>query len=949
MKPYRKDKARKPQQAKEGFLSLSIVVPDAGHGEGLSMLLDSVMNIKKPYEKDYELILISSEAEKQTEWLSGNPGFKNLLDKNIIRVFPSGTSTTLADSLAAGIREASKEYSLILETAHLERSFSLEAIFSVRPEVLHESPLMIPRFQDSPAKGRRIHHPALLMGSSLANYLFVDTGFAGDDFQADLFRMLRNLDLECSDLPVLQKSPFGEISRKGSGFFRRIASRLRFFIRWFFVLPVQEFRTRPHLKYPFIGSPSYLRLAYASLAVLLFVLMPLLSLDSAISGDEQRFHYRHGKNVYNYFATLGKDTTALYYDRSVLHLYGPAFDLVTVIVNRALGIENEFEARHVLNAWSGWLAMIFAGLLAVMLAGWRAGLMALVFIFLSPRFLGHSFNNPKDIPFAMATIFTLYFMIRFLREFPRPKWSTVLLAGLGIGMAIGVRVGGLLLIAYFFLFSGLYFLFTEKIRNLFARENMRRLARLLMYLVLISLIGYVLGIITWPYALQSPISNPLKAMEVMTNYATSIRQLFEGQIIWSNRAPWYYVPKYILITVPLVVLTGLVLFFILIPKMGRKINYLWIFIIAFTFLFPIIYIIDKESNVYGGWRHSMFVYPSIVIAASLGFETLFRLSRKRYLRYILASVIALLCLLPLRHIVFNHPYEYIYYNELTGGTNGALGKYEMDYYYHSIREGSEWLIENRIKDSEAGPGNKIIVASNFSIDYYFRHYQDRIQYQYVRYYDRGSLDWDYAIIANSYINPYQLKNKLFPPPNAIHTIYVDKVPVCTILERKSKLDFQGITFLNQRDYARAIPTLEQAVKEEPWNEAALMGLARAYLQTRRFEKATETIARCLKVYPDYDKALDLLGVVYINERKMSEAVSVFTRIIQVNERYVTAYHNLGLIYARQNNADMALRYFQEAIRVNRNFGPSYQAIGEILQRQGRTEEARQYFEIARSL
>ena len=306
-------------------------------------------------------------------------------------------------------------------------------------------------------------------------------------------------------------------------------------------------------------------------------------------------------------------------------------------------------------------------------------------------------------------------------------------------------------------------------------------------------------------------------------------------------------------------------------------------------------------------------------------------------------------MLPLRHIVLNHPLQYIYYNELTGGTSGALGKYEMDYYYHSMKKGSEWLIENRIKDSDAGSDNKIMVAANFSIKYYFRNYEDLVNTRYVRYYERGNYNWDYAIIANSYINPYQLKNEGFPPPNAIHTIYVDKSPVCTIIERKSKLDYDGNTLLGQRNYSQAIPILEQSVEEEPWNEAALLNLSKAYLDTRQFDKTRVAITQCLKVYPDYDRALNLLGALYLNENKISEAFSVFTRIIQINERFVSAYHNLGLIYARQNNADMALRYFQQAIQVNRNFKPSYQAIGEILRSQGRTDEARQYFEIANSL
>ncbi len=37
----------------------------------------------------------------------------------------------------------------------------------------------------------------------------------------------------------------------------------------------------------------------------------------------------------------------------------------------------------------------------------------------SPRFIGHAMNNPKDIPFAAAYVFTLYYIVRFQAEAPR--------------------------------------------------------------------------------------------------------------------------------------------------------------------------------------------------------------------------------------------------------------------------------------------------------------------------------------------------------------------------------------------------------------------------------------------------------------------------------------------------------------------------------------------------
>ena len=47
--------------------------------------------------------------------------------------------------------------------------------------------------------------------------------------------------------------------------------------------------------------------------------------------------------------------------------------------------------------------------------GWLAGLLALLMIFLTPSFLGHSLMNPKDIPFATGYIMSLFFTYRLLK------------------------------------------------------------------------------------------------------------------------------------------------------------------------------------------------------------------------------------------------------------------------------------------------------------------------------------------------------------------------------------------------------------------------------------------------------------------------------------------------------------------------------------------------------
>lgn len=689
---------------------------------------------------------------------------------------------------------------------------------------------------------------------------------------------------------------------------------------------------------------------FYALAGILLILMPILSLKSGISGDEETYHYPHGKNVFNYYATLGKDTTCLHYEKSVLHMYGPVFDVITVAVIKILKPDDEYMVRHILNSITGWAAIFFAGLIAVMIGGWRAGIITLLFMFLSPRFLGHSFNNPKDIPFAAAYIFTVYAIIRFLKYYPAKIYRNGWLIALGIGLTIGVRVGGILLAIYFILFTGLFYIFTTNYKQWLKKENLQRFWRMFLIAIAISIVGYIIGIILWPYAHRAPLKNTIEAMKFMEQYATSLRQIFEGKVIWSDNVPKYYLPKYILITIPEYIILGFLSFFILYRQLKKE-DITWYFILLFVSIFPVAYIIYKGSNVYGGWRHVLFIFPGIAIIASLGINNLINRFQLKYIRLFIIGVVVFLMLLPLRHIIANHPHEYIYYNALSGGVKKAYGKYEMDYFYHTLRAGSEWLIKNRIDTTKIPDGKKIIVASNLSINtsYYFRRYRNKVKIIYIRYYERGNKDWDYAIIANSYINPFQLKRRIWPPANTIHTIKVDGKPVCAILKRNDRNDLRAYQLMSQEKPQEAIKYYKAAIKNDPKYEHQYLNLAKTYLEIGEYDNAIKAASECLKLYPNYDRALSIIGMAYLNKNELENAFQVFKRNMKLNPKNVTSYYYSGLIYAQTSDYETALKYLDNAIKINARYKPSYYLVARIYELQGQKEKAKQFIEYANSL
>ena len=177
--------------------------------------------------------------------------------------------------------------------------------------------------------------------------------------------------------------------------------------------------------------------------------------------------------------------------------------------------------------------------------------------------------------------------------------------------------------------------------------------------------------------------------------------------------------------------------------------------------------------------------PPLVALAALGINELVDSFNNKYIKIVVISAFAILCINPIAHIFRNHPYEYVYFNSFTSGMNKAYGNYELDYYYHSLREASDWVKENAKKD-ELTQGDKIVVACWHMkpINYYFRKDTANFRTAFIRYNERGEVDWDYAIICNTGISPEQIQNGTFPPKNTVYEVKVDGKPICVVIKRR---------------------------------------------------------------------------------------------------------------------------------------------------------------------
>jgi len=123
----------------------------------------------------------------------------------------------------------------------------------------------------------------------------------------------------------------------------------------------------------------------------------------------------------------------------------------------------------------------------------------------------------------------------------------------------------------------------------------------------------------------------------------------------------------------------------------------------------VIYIAITRAPVYTGMRHILFILP---VLSALGGVALVRvwesaLSWNKPARWGLMGALAVWLVFHLAQMGVLHPYEYLYFNPVSGGLRGAVGKFELDDSSHTLREAADRLVGIVKMEEGASFGKKV--------------------------------------------------------------------------------------------------------------------------------------------------------------------------------------------------------------------------------------------------
>jgi hypothetical protein len=500
---------------------------------------------------------------------------------------------------------------------------------------------------------------------------------------------------------------------------------MRVFTVWLAASPALVRTTRVWLSSRMSGELFWKRLSFA-LTILALVLVIFTFIDYGVTWDED-VHNWYGNFVLNYYLSFFVDCNALHWRD--LYNYGAMFDTFAAALNRVSPI-GTYETRHLLNALVGILGLVGCCKLGCAIGGARVGFFAALFLLLTPNYYGQMFNNPKDVPFAVGVVWATYYMVRIVPGLPRPLLSLLIRFGVVVGMTMGVRVGGLILLCYIGLLlvvDGVWRAIDTRRAFLLIEGVWIGFWRVLLPAVVFA---YPVMLLFWPWGQTDPIENPLRALAFFSHQTFPFSTLFAGQFVPASDLPWTYLPTYIALALPELVLVLLLCAPVLAgtviscqwPHVRRELA-LTHFVVGFGIAFPIAYAIAIKAVLFDGMRHFIFVLPLIAVAAALVADrACTRLAHLPYRRLICV----MLFIYGLGHIsimAMLHPNQYVYYNAFVGGVGGAQRKFKLDYWANSYAEAVQGL-ENYLY-STYGPNFEdheftvAVCGPPVSADYYF--------------------------------------------------------------------------------------------------------------------------------------------------------------------------------------------------------------------------------------
>jgi len=429
-----------------------------------------------------------------------------------------------------------------------------------------------------------------------------------------------------------------------------------------------------------------------------FILLGLLGLflhrDYGIAWDEP-WQARHGAVLWRF---IFEDDNGLLRDRARYH--GTIVPFVWTLMERLdifADSQQLYFYRHLGNFSFFYLGVVgFYFLCRRGFGAWTWALLGATMLVLSPRIFGHSFFNPKDVPFMSFFIWAVFTGVWLL---DRPSWKSALVHGITCVVLINFRLLGVLVPMLTLVALGARFMFLPETRASWRRT-------LLLHLIFFATMC-VGAVSLWPTLWDQPITQFVNAFKHLANFPWRGDVLYLGEYYQSDKLPWHYPLVWMAVTIPIIYLAlfPVGLWGLLKKVLGGRERFAdyWLDLVLLSWMIlPIAAVLILNSVLYDDWRHLYFVYPAMLWFSLRGVVVVWTWVSYGLALKFRSGFVALLAFALLWNavsIAAYHPYQNVYFNRLAGSGDQVRYRFELDYWGVSYREGLQYIAATDPRES----------------------------------------------------------------------------------------------------------------------------------------------------------------------------------------------------------------------------------------------------------
>ena len=151
---------------------------------------------------------------------------------------------------------------------------------------------------------------------------------------------------------------------------------------------------------------------------------------------------------------------------------------------------------------------------------------------------------------------------------------------------------------------------------------------------------------------------------------------------------------------------------------------------------------------------------------------------------------------------------------------------------------------------------------------------------------------------------------------------------------------QVLDFCNKNEFDKALPLLNEIVKDNPKESEAWRIMAQIHWNHMNMpDKAYDELIESLKCEPQNIWALVLMGNLLTKEKNdVEHAKQYYDKVLEYHPDNPIAINNIGATFMEQKDYENALPYFEKAIRIDDTYVNCYYGLGLCYYKLGRYEE-----------